>query len=108
LHNVKNGNIIAFVDLLIKPVRKPMNLSDTLKNIANQGAVAAGANLSKYPDDPQMALVESLAFKLGLLAQDPTILAEITDEEIDALRIEVKLTKEAKTWIMEIKNNDTF
>ena len=85
-----------------------MNLSDTLKNIANKGAVAAGANLSKYPDDPTAHHVDRLAFKLSMLAQDPTILAEITDEEIDALRIEVKLTKEAKTWIMEIKNTVAF
>lgn len=46
--------------------------------------------------DPISFHLDSLSFKLGVLAQDRTILAEITDEEIDILRMEVESARSAK------------
>jgi hypothetical protein len=78
-----------------------VNISDTLKSIAIQGAIDAGARFTNYPDDPLAHHVEQLAFKLSLVAQDNTLLALITDEEIEALTIEVKEARAAQKWIKE-------
>ncbi len=85
-----------------------MNLSEQLKSIATEGAIAAGAKVS--PDmeallqdanikhsrngDPINHLLESLQIKLSFAMQDPTVLAEITDAEIEMLTMEVNAAKQ--------------
>jgi len=54
-------------------------------------------------DDPIRYHLESLAFKLDAAMKDDSMLAEITEEELEILNLEVKSNKDAKEWS---KNND--
>jgi hypothetical protein len=111
-----------------------MSLSDQLKSIAVQGAINAGATPSpemkdligkhavadmeleiaekslqrSLNGDPQGALIDSLTVKLQFAAQDPTVLAEITEAEIHMLEMEVKAAKEAKIFVEEALKNAPF
>jgi len=54
--------------------------------------------------DPVGHCVESVATKLSFALQDPTVLAEITDAELEVLVAEVKAAQEAKETRGEVIN----
>lgn len=110
------------------------NLSNQLKSIAVQGAIRAGANPSpemadlvgqhavadmevklaesalerSRNGDFEGHLIDSIAIKLSFAAQDPTVLAEITKEEIEALIDNVTEAKKAKIFVEEALKNAPF
>ena len=95
-------------------------ISDELKSIATKAAVKAGAHA--YPEmeaalktsnlkhsrngDYLGYLIESLTIKLQFAAQDRTMLAEINNEEIEALILERDAASLSTFKLNSGENND--
>lgn len=75
-----------------------MDFTNLLKQQATTGAVKAGAQVHSLNGDPISASMDSLLIKLIDANMDLTLLAEVTNDEIEILIDQVILSREAKDF----------